>query len=151
MPALIENNKPRLLYYLKNNGYRPFAMNRPDKHKSQLSSTEIEIGGIPNNSEDIKQAHAGAIQTYIEKFVGYDSEGHYRPPDTIGTMPFNETLKDWAAFDIDKRTKHDASISSGLACMATQKNSYLPQVVKKSVNISWATYDNRGSQSEIIQ
>lgn len=150
MPALIENNKPRLLYYLKNNGYRPFAMNRPDKHKSQLSSTEIEIGGIPNNSEDIKQAHAGAIQTYIEKFVGYDSEGHYRPPDTIGTMPFNETLKDWAAFDIDKRTKHDASISSGLACMATQKNSYLPQVVKKSVNISWATYDNRGFQSEII-
>lgn len=151
MPVLAENNKPRLLYHFKNNGYRPFAMNRPDKHKHQLSATELEIGGLPNTSEDMKQSHAGAIQTYVEKYVGYDTEGHYRSPDVIGTMPFNETLKDWAAFDIDHRTKHDASISSGLACMATQKNAYLPQMVKKSVKVNIGRYDNRGTYSELIQ
>ena len=31
MPMLAENNKPRLLYYLRRRGYRGFSMNRPDK------------------------------------------------------------------------------------------------------------------------
>ena len=31
MPLLAENNKPRLLYYLRRRGYRGFSMNRPDK------------------------------------------------------------------------------------------------------------------------
>jgi len=61
MPILAENNKPRLLYYLKRRGYRKFSMNRPDKVWNKLSVAEKEIGGIPNSSEDIKQAHAAAI------------------------------------------------------------------------------------------
>ena len=35
---LCENNKPRLLYYLKRRGYRGFSMNRPDKVWNKLSS-----------------------------------------------------------------------------------------------------------------
>ena len=66
MPILAENNKPRLLYYLKRRGYRGYSMNRPDKVLHKLSVTEREIGGIPNSSEDIKQAHAAAIEDYIE-------------------------------------------------------------------------------------
>jgi hypothetical protein len=69
MPILAENNKPRLLYYLKRRGYRAFSMNRPDKIWNKLSVTEKEIGGIPNSSEDIKQAHAAAIESYIENSV----------------------------------------------------------------------------------
>ena len=70
MPILAENNKPRLLYYFKRRGYRGFSMNRPDKIWNKLSTTEKEIGGIPNSSEDIKQAHAAAIESYIEDYVG---------------------------------------------------------------------------------
>ena len=55
MPILAENNKPRLLYYLKRRGYRGFSMNRPDKIWNKLSVTEREIGGIPNSSEDINK------------------------------------------------------------------------------------------------
>ena len=36
------------------------------------------------------------------------------------------TLEDWAKFNINNRTKHDASISSGLAIMACNKNKYKP-------------------------
>jgi hypothetical protein len=72
MPILVENNKPRLLYHLKNRGYRGYSMNRPDKPYIKLSKTEKELGGIPNSSEDIKQAHAAALETYIEKYVGFD-------------------------------------------------------------------------------
>ena len=149
MPILAENNKARLLYHFKNRGYRGFSMNRPDKHANKLSFTEREIGGIPNSSEDVKQAHATAIETYIEKFVGFDAEGIYRSPDEIGEMQFNRTLQDWAKFDVNDRTKFDASISSGLAIMANQKHVYLPEKKESKISIKFATYDNTGSSSRI--
>jgi hypothetical protein len=151
MPVLAENNKPRLLYHFKNRGYRAFATNRPDKPIAKLSKTEIEIGGIPNTSEDIKQAHASAIESYIEQHVGIDMEGTYRPSDEMGVMPFTRTLEDWARFDINNRTKHDASISSGLAIMANQKHLYLKAVQKSKISVKFAQYDNKGSQSHLIR
>ena len=42
-------------------------MNRPDKRYNNLSKTERELGGIPNTSEDVKQSHASAIESFIEK------------------------------------------------------------------------------------
>ena len=147
MPILAENNKPRLLYYFKRRGYRGFSMNRPDKIWNKLSTTEKEIGGMPNSSEDIKQAHAAAIEMYINDHVGVSQEGDY------GTMYFNETLNDWAKFDINKRTKHDASISSGLAIMACNRHLYKPKQDRQAnkVNISMARYTNDGFASKIIK
>ena len=149
MPILAENNKARLLYHFKNRGYRGFSMNRPDKHKTKLSFTEIEIGGMPSSSEDMKQAHAAGIGTYIEKYVGYDLEGIYRNPDEIGNMPFERTLMDWAKFNVNDRTKFDASISSGLAIMANQKHIYLPEKKESKISIKFARYDNSGSASRL--
>jgi len=151
MPILIENNKPRLLYHFKNRGYRGFSMNRPDKVYNKLSQTEKELGGMPNSSEDIKQAHAAAIESYIEKNVGFDLSGTFREKDLIGSMYFIRTLEDWARFDINKRTKFDASISSGLAIMAIQKNLYQPIKNKSKIKLNFARYDNKGSYSQIIK
>ena len=151
MPILIENNKPRLLYHFKNRGYRGFSLNRPDRHLNQLSKTERELGGIPNSSEDVRQAHAAAIQSYIERYVGFDFEAKYREPDTIGTMPFIRTLEDWAKFDINNRTKHDASISSGLAIMANQRHMYLPDKKESKISINFARYNNDGNISQRLQ
>jgi hypothetical protein len=151
MPILIENNKPRLLYHFKNRGYRGFCMNRPDKHYNKLSKTERELGGMPNSSEDIKQAHASAIESYIEKHVGLDLEGTFRDSDEIGTMPFVRTLEDWAKFDISNRTAYDATISSGLAIMANQKHLYTPEQKQKKISLTFAQYRNNGTTSEIIR
>ena len=151
MPVLVENNKARLLYHFKNRGYRAFSMNRPDKHKNKLSGSEKELGGIPNSSEDVKQAHAAAIEAYIEKNVGMDLEGTYRDPDEMGSMYFTRTLMDWARFDINNRTKFDASISSGLAIMANQKHLYNPVVKESKISINFARYSNKGSISQIIK
>jgi len=150
MPILIENNKPRLLYHFKNRGYRGYCLNRPDKHYTKLSKTEKELGGIPNTSEDVKQAHASAIESYIEKYVGIDMEGSYRPSDEYGSMIFPRTLEDWAKFDITNRTKFDASISSGLAIMACQKHLYQPEKKESKININFARYNNKGTISQII-
>jgi len=146
MPILAENNKPRLLYHFKRRGYRGFSMNRPDKRLNKLSVTEREIGGIPNSSEDIKQAHAAAIESYIETCVGRTEAGY-------GDMYFQRTLEDWGKFNINNRTKHDASISSGLAIMACNKNLYSPvsPVQKKVYDLGIKRYDNRGSTSKILR
>jgi len=144
MPVLAENNKPRFLYYLKRRGYRGYSMNRPDKIWNKLSPTEKEIGGIPNTSEDIKQAHAAAIESYIEEYVGQLEEG-------MGDMYHQKTLEDWAGFNINNRTKYDASISSGLAIMACNKNRYVPVAKrqKKSMYLGIKKYDNSGYISKI--
>jgi len=151
MPLLAENNKARLLYHFKNRGYRAYSMNRPDKHKTKLSKTEIEIGGIPNSSEDVRQAHASSIETYIEEYVGLDIEGTYRDPDCMGSMYFTKTLEDWARFDPNNRTKHDASISSGLAIMATRKHLFETEKKESKISIKFVKYDNRGIRSEILK
>ena len=145
MPILAENNKPRLLYYIKRRGYRGYSMNRPDRTMNKLSTTEKEIGGIPNSSEDIKQAHAAAIEDYIENHVGLLNEGY-------GNTYFQRTLEDWAKFNINNRTKHDASISSGLAIMACNKHRYSP-VAKRTiskVSLGFRKYNNTGVNSKII-
>ena len=146
MPILAENNKPRLLYYLKRRGYRGFSINRPDKIYNKLSTTEKEIGGIPNTSEDIKQAHAAAIETFVEHHVGMTNEG-------FGDMYFQRTLEDWAKFNINNRTKYDATISSGLAIMACNKNKYrpVPKINKINYNLGIKRYNNEGTVSKIIK
>lgn len=151
MPILVENNKPRLLYHLKNRGYRGFSLNRPDKEFNKLSKTERELGGIPNTSEDVRQAHAAAIESYIEKYVGFDFEGKYRDQDEIGTMLFNRTLMDWARFDISNRTKHDASISSGMAIMANQKHLYTPEKKQSKISVNFARYSQDGHTSQLLK
>ncbi len=67
-------------------------------------------------------------------------------------MYHQKTLEDWARFNINNRTKHDASISSGLAIMACNKNKYKPIASRKhkSVNLGIKKYDNTGYTSKII-
>ena len=126
-------------------------MNRPDKPSHKLSKSEKELGGIPNSSEDIKQSHAAAIESYIEKHVGFDLDGVYRDADEIGSMYFNRTLNDWAKFNINNRTKYDASISSGLAIMANQRHLYTPVKKESKISIKFARYDNKGKTSTILK
>ena len=83
---------------------------------------------------------------YIQGHVGQMQTGSY------GAMYFNRTLNDWARFDITKRTKYDATISSGLAVMACNRNLYRPnpKIEKPKLNINIAKYKNTGAMSKII-
>ena len=147
MPLLAENNKPRLLYYIKRRGYRGYSMNRPDKTANKLSVAEREVGGIPNSSEDIKQVHAAAIESYIDKYVGLQENGDY------GNIYFNTTLNDWSKFNITNRTKFDATISSGLAIIACNRHLYHPKKLRttKVLDFGFKKYNNQGNISKIIK
>ena len=106
---------------------------------------------MPNSSEAVKQAHASAIETYIEKHVGIDTEGTYRSPDDMGSMYFSKTLQDWARFDVNNRTKFDASISSGLAIMANQQHLYKNVKKESKISLNFARYNNNGISSQLIR
>lgn len=112
-PLLIENNKYGIVRYFESRGYDGYVMERPE-HLRSYGNT-VKTKGIPSNSQDVIQAHASAIEDYIHNHVGLDEMGE------PGKMYFNRTLEDWVGFKIDKRTKFDLSISSGLALLAAQK------------------------------
>ena len=68
-------------------------------------------------------------------------------------MYFNTTLNDWSRFDINKRTKFDATISSGLAIMACNEHLYKPNadIKREKVNLTFTKYNNYGGRSRIIK
>jgi hypothetical protein len=150
MPILVENNKPRLLYYLKERGYRLFSMNRPDKNKNMLSKAEKELGGIPSSSAVIS-AHAEAIEAYIEKNVGIINNTESGEIGDIGSMYFTRTLLDWSNYDINNRTRFDATVSSGFAIMANQGSIKTRQEKRTEINLNFARYNNSGFVSQIIK
>lgn len=144
-PILIESNKPRLLYHFKNRGYRGYSLTRFDKETNRLSVTEKTLGGVPSNSADVINMHASAIEAYINKYVGYYEQGDdlvpIRDENEIGAMYFNRTLRDWAQFNITKRTDYDISIASGFALMGVNRDSYKPQInERKPLEFKIRTY-----------
>ena len=84
---------------------------------------------------------------YIQNHVGIKTNG-----DT-GDLYFNDLLNDWSKFDINKRTKFDATISSGLAIMACNRHLYTPnaKIEKPKLNIHISKYTNKGNMSQIIK
>jgi len=115
-PILIENNKYGIARYFESRGYDGYLMDRPPHLKNNSSSSNVKTKGIPSNSQDVIQAHAHAIEAYIHDHVGVNLED-----GSMGKMLFNRTLEDWIGYKIDKRTKFDLTISSGLALLAAQK------------------------------
>ena len=150
MPILVENNKPRLLYYLKDRGYRRFSLNRPDKHRNNLSKSEKELGGIPS-SQAVISVYAEAIEGYIENHVGVINDIDNLDYGSCGNLYFNRTLLDWANYDINNRTRFDATVSSGFAIMANQSKQRTNIQKHNQINVNFAKYSNKGSVSEIIK
>ena len=84
---------------------------------------------------------------YIQDHVGMRQDG------TFGDLYFNAILNDWIKFDINKRSKYDATISSGLAIMANNRHLYAPNKERevKPLNIHISKYSNTGGMSKIIK
>lgn len=126
-PVLIENNKYGIARYFESRGYDEYLMNRPEHLASTSSKINVKTKGIPSNSQDVIQAHAQAIESYIHDHVGLHNES-----GKFGRMYLNRTLEDWINFKIDDRTKFDLTISSGLALLAAQKQ--VKEVKKTNFN-----------------
>ena len=123
-PLLIENNKYGIVRHFEARGYEEYVMKRPEHLRPPNASSNVKTRGIPSNSIDVIQAHAHAIEAFVEEHVGINQTN-----GEMGKMYFERTLEDWIGYKIDNRTKYDLTISSGLALLAAQK---FKQVKKES-------------------
>jgi hypothetical protein len=133
-PLLIENNKYGIVRHFEARGYEEYVMKRPEHLKSPNAASNTKTRGIPSNSVDVIQAHAQAIEAYVEEHVGINSE-----TGEMGKMYFDRTLDDWIGYKIDNRTKYDLTISSGLALLGAQKS----KTKKKESNFNDKTFFRR--------
>jgi hypothetical protein len=133
-PLLIENNKYGIVRHFEARGYEEYVMKRPEHLKSPNAASNTKTRGIPSNSVDVIQAHAQAIEAYVEEHVGINSQ-----TGEMGKMYFDRTLDDWIGYKIDNRTKYDLTISSGLALLGAQKS----KTKKKESNFNDKTFFRR--------
>ena len=116
-----------------------------------VNTKESQEKELPESPEELQLhmqlTYKQAIEMYIQDHVGMKQDG------TFGDLYFNALLNDWTRFDINKRTKHDASISSGLAIMANNRHLYAPnaKVEKPKLNINISKFNNDGVNSQIIK
>ena len=141
-PILVENNKIGIIKYFERRGYFEYLMDRPESTHTDFSKKQ-QTKGIPGSGVAVINAQAEAVATYIYDHVGLK-------PDTgeIGKCYFNRLLDDWSRFDIDNRTKFDATISSSLALLAAQKFVIPKKESPKFVKFV-KTYHNRGFLSKL--
>jgi hypothetical protein len=121
MPVLIELSNEMFLKKIKERGYRLYSMNNPFKLIKDLSPTEIEFGGAPQQDSKIADAQFFAVQSYVDKYIGYARNDEEREIGTIGNFSFPRTLYQIKEVELDNRTKYDAYISFSLALLGNQK------------------------------
>ncbi len=136
MQVLPERDKSRLLYAMKDRGYRNYVMNRPDKTFQELTGADLELGGVPSRGEVLRNGQIEVLMNHINFYIGESRVEEYRPIGTFGNMPFNRTLTDWEAFDPADRTKSDATISSSLGFLGIQPKSFYAREVKEIEEIN---------------
>ena len=141
---LVENNKIGIIKYFERRGYYEYLMDRPESTHTDFSKKQ-QTKGIPGSGVAVINAQAEAVATYI-----YDNVGIKPSSGEIGKCYFNRLLDDWSRFDIGNRTKFDATISSSLALLASQKFVKIKEELPKFVKFV-KTYNNIGNLSKKIR
>ena len=141
---LVENNKIGIIKYFERRGYNDYLMDRPESTHTDFSRKQV-TKGIPGSGVAVINAQAEAVATYIYDHVGLNTD-----TGEIGKCYFNNLLDDWSRFDIDNRTKFDATISSSLALLASQKFVATKKESPKFIKFV-KQYNNKGFLSKKIK
>ena len=126
-PAAIELSNESFLKKIKDRGMRLFVMNNPFKLFKDLSPTELELGGFPQQDSKIADAQMYAVQNFVDKYVGYARNDEERPEGKIGNFPFTRTLYQIKEVDLQHRKSYDAYISFSLSLIGNQKIKHMVQ------------------------
>jgi hypothetical protein len=141
-PILVENNKMGIIKYFERRGYYNYLMDRPESTHTD-SSRKQQTKGLPSTGAAVLNAQTEAVATYVYDYVGMTEDGD------MGRCYFNRLLDDWSRFDVNNRTKHDATVASSLALLASQK--HVKEKKVKVIDISFIRkYNNRGMISKRI-
>ena len=113
---LVENNVDNVIKEFYNRGLTQFVARRPDKPK--LNDNEKRYGGIPNNSENIRQLTSLYISDYGTKYIGQDIDN-----GNVKTFCMDkEVVVQLMKYDPYDRTKDDLGIVHGLNLLNIHAN-----------------------------
>ena len=108
---LPERNVRNCNDYFRNRDYHKYLLNQPAMTKDDFldSLKRNDDAGLANTDGKTRNQMVEYQSSWIANYCGYnDSTGE------MGYMPFNNTLKDWLAFDIDDWGAFDLTVSSML-------------------------------------
>ena len=128
-------------------GFQLKVVEYAEEHENR--EAERELGGIPSSSAVIS-AHAEYIEAYIQNHIGVIKDEENMDFGNCGSMFFNRTLLDWSNYDINNRTRFDATVSSGFAIMANFSKQKVVDKKDNQINLNFAKYSNKGFVSKII-
>jgi hypothetical protein len=139
---LVENNKPGLINYFVEKGYKRYLMNRPESTHTEGSKKQ-KIPGLPTSGQTVINSIVDAIEMYVDEACGWNPE-----TGQAGKVYFRRLLNDWLKFEADNRTDYDASMASGITLLGTQKKVL---VKKKKMNLGFVKkYKQNGITSKRI-
>ncbi len=140
---LVENNKPGLINYFTEKGYKGYLMNRPESTHTE-SSRKQKIPGLPTSGQTVINSIVDAIEMYVDECCGWNPDS-----GAAGKVYFKRLLQDWLVFEADNRTDYDASMASGITLLGTQKKVLLK---KKNLNLGFVKkYKNNGVTSKRVK
>jgi len=120
MPILMERSSQAMENFFDREGCGAFLLRRPKSmmpKNERDSLKERKRRGLPSNKEinsDLANIHAAWITSYVGR-MGGDAD------ECFDNMPFPRSLNDWYDFDLEERTKHDATVAAQLCIVATSE------------------------------
>jgi hypothetical protein len=145
-PVIPERNIKNFNDYCRNRDYHNYLLSAPSMTEEEFNTNKnkIQDAGLANTAGKTQQQLVEYLASYIANHIGVnDSTGE------MGYMPFDDTLRDWLAFDITKWTPYDLTISSMLA--TTTARGFVPKPAERSKIQLFKQYDNRGLVSKEIR
>ena len=122
--ALIENNKPGMINWMNDNGYKNYIKKTQQGDYTKTTSRKW-VDGVSMSGEMVREVAIGNLEGYIYDFIGkitpdiqrnkYGIKDEDINPEMYGTCPFDEMLSDWEKFDSGKWTDYDMSVATMLA------------------------------------
>lgn len=127
MEALIENQKPGLINYMIDNGFKNYIMITKQSDYTKSTSRNY-VNGVSMSGEMVREVATGNLETYIYDYIGkitpdvqrnkYGINENEISEDMHGTCPFDDLLMDWVEFDSNKWTKYDLTVASMIVRLA---------------------------------
>jgi hypothetical protein len=127
MQFLPENNKPGIINWAVDNGFRHYVM-KTQQGDYTKSNSRNWIYGVATSGEIVREIGIGNVEEYIYDYIGKISPDIQRNKFGIaeneinsemhGNCPFDDILDDWEKFDSGKWTIYDMTVATIITMLA---------------------------------
>lgn len=119
----VENQKQGLINYFRERGYEKYLTHNPlEKNHLKRQATV----GTPTTGTNQREQCMDKLVIHTWEQIG-SQEGGY------GVCPFEETLRNWLAFESNDWTKYDETVATMMAILAWETPKVPPRPSKKSL------------------